>query len=116
MTYTNTSLPPPSDAMNPKPFVALKHLTCPVVDITGFLLNTGFPAADAMPVASSKSRLIGESVVVTPGHLQVAEQNIPGRWCIARPYERFSESPGLNRRACRIPRDPWHGAPLSAFR
>jgi hypothetical protein len=70
----------------------------------GFLLNTGFYAANTMSVTSSKSRLIsGKVVFVTPGRLHVAGTNdLRPAGASAGAHELFSGSRGLNRCAYRV--------------
>jgi hypothetical protein len=50
--WTNTSLPPPSTSINPKPFCALNHFTVPVfaiVNASSFANDTTDKAPDCSP-------------------------------------------------------------------
>src|ERR1043166_9695938 len=48
LTWTKTSLPPPSGAMNPNPLLVLKNFTVPMVITLSLHHRVATPAADAV--------------------------------------------------------------------
>src|SRR5690348_14931386 len=47
VAWTNTSLPPPSGAMKPKPLLVLKNLTVPMVIFFLWIIESSAPATTA---------------------------------------------------------------------
>src|SRR5258705_9786687 len=64
-TCTNTSLPPPSGEMKPKPLAELKNFTVPMV-INLFLLNIGFRPREMRGRPWKQEHQVGGSFSVRP--------------------------------------------------
>src|SRR6185312_9415872 len=64
-TWTNTSLPPSSGAIKPKPLVELKNFTVPMV-ITNVLLSSGSGSAQCVTGRGNKNICICRKVSVRP--------------------------------------------------